>query len=291
MAHSPTLFRISIFMISLFLATPAGSGRAADNKLSVFTSLAPVAYVVAEIGGDLVEVETLLPPGRDPHSFSPTPQQIVALSEASIYFTANMPFENELLRRLAHRQQNLQVIDCSAGVHKLAMAHDHHHDVDSDPHIWLGIEPLATMATNISHALSQAAPAHRQTFSVNLQQFEKRLQILNRQLRQRLSPFRGRGFLVFHPSFGYFAASFGLVQHAVEVDGKSPSPRQLAEIIKMARAEQIKIIFVQPQFDKRAANRIAQAIGGRTLTLDPLAADVFANLRQMAEKIAPALAK
>lgn len=274
----------------------ASQGQAqGDGHIDVFASLAPVAFVVAQIGGDQIRSHTLLPPGRDPHTYSPTPRQVAILNQAHIYFTVGLPFEREILPRLSGRRNDLQVVDCSSGIAKRALHHDdhhtHHHDHDTDPHIWLGIKPLAGMAENIAATLNTRLPEQSRLFADNLAAFLARLRQLEQELHRTLAPFQGRGFLVFHPSFGYFADSFGLVQHAVEIEGKSPSPRQLTSIIKLARAEEIKVIFVQPQFDRRAASRIAQAINGRIVTLDPLAADPFDNLRQMAIKIAAALTR
>lgn len=262
------------------------------EKLTIFASLAPVAHVVQAIGGDQVKAQALIPVGRDPHSFSPTPRQFMALSRAALYFTVGMTFENELTSRLAANHNQLHIFDCSTGIAKQQMGpdhHHHHHGGEGDPHIWLGIEALARMATNIADRLSQEAPDHKQEFQNNLHKFLRRLTNLDSALKQRLTPFKGRSFLVFHPSFGYFADSFGLVQEAVEIEGKSPSPRQLTAIIRLAKAKDIRVIFVQPQFDKRAAQRIAQAIGAQVVIMDPLAPEVFKNLREMAEKIASAL--
>ncbi len=259
--------------------------------ITVFASLAPVAFVVGEIGGELIDVHTLIPSGRDPHTFSPTPRQVVALGQAQVYFTVAMTFEIELANRLSGADRNLQIVDCSVGVGRRHMEHDHHHAAQGDPHIWLGIDPLARMARNIAATLILKAPDYHRQFQENLDHFLGRLAQLESGLGQFLSPFQGRSFLVFHPSFGYFADSFGLVQEAVEIEGKSPSPRQLTAIIRLARAKGIKVIFIQPQFDKRSVEPIAQAINGEVLTMDPLAADVFDNLQEMAEKIATSLGK
>lgn len=286
------------FLLPLFflLACPwqeVAHGQDTET-ITVFTSLAPVAFVVGEIGGTHVTVHTLIPPGRDPHTFTPTPRQVVALSQAQLYFTVAMTFEKELVKRLASSDKNLHIVDCSAGIARLQMDDDHHHqhhDAQGDPHIWLGIAPLAQMAGNIAATLSLAAPDHHRQFQENLDRFLERLALLEGETGRFLRPFKGRSFLVFHPSFGYFSDSFGLIQQAVEVEGKSPSPRQLTTIIKLARAKNIRVIFIQPQFDKRSAERIAQAINGEVLTLDPMAANVFDNIQVMAEKIATALGK
>ncbi len=287
----------SLVLALLFCLCSPGlslSEAASPDKIKVFTSLAPVSFVVEEIGRDLVDVQTLIPVGRDPHTFSPTPRQVVALGKAQLYFTVDMSFEKELLGRLAAGYSKLHVADCSIGIAKRQMNHDHHHhhqNGEGDPHIWLGVDPLTKMAENIAVNLAQIVPEFQTQFQENLSLFLNSLNQLENNLRLTLKPYQGRSFLVFHPSFGYFAESFNLVQQAVEIEGKSPSPRQLTNIIRMAKSQKIKVIFVQPQFDKRAATRIAQAIEGEVLTMDPLAANVFENLREMAEKIASALSK
>ncbi len=291
MAQRVKFFFVCALLISSAFLGLAGAQAEDKEQLRVFTSLAPVSFIVSQIGGDRVAVQTLIPPGRDPHTFSPSPRQIATLSQADIYFTVGMTFEKELMSRLTASNKDLHIVDCSIGINKHPMAHDHHqhHNTAGDPHIWLGIKPLTRLAQNITDTLSKLAPEGQQQFQENHDVFMTRLTGLEKELSHLLTPYQGRSFLVFHPSFGYFADSFGLIQEAVEIEGKSPSPRQLTAIIKEARAKEIRIIFVQPQFDKRPASRIAQAIGAELLTMDPLAANVFDNLRAMAEKIAGAL--
>jgi zinc transport system substrate-binding protein len=102
-------------------------------------------------------------------------------------------------------------------------------------------------------------------------------------------PCNGSRFYVFHPSFGYFASAYGLEQVPVEIDGKSPSPQQLAALITQARSENVKVIFVQKQFPLKSAKAVANAIDGDVVQLNPLAEDVIANLREIAETLLHAL--
>ena len=96
-----------------------------------------------------------------------------------------------------------------------------------------------------------------------------------------LEPYRGQRFYVFHPAFGYFADAYGLRQEAVEAGGKVAHARSnFAALIQKAREDGVKIIFVQPQFDQRTAETVAEAIGGRVVPIDPLAKDVLAELRR-----------
>ena len=111
------------------------------------------------------------------------------------------------------------------------------------------------------------------------------------QVCRALRPHAGQSFYVFHPAFGYFGDTYGLKQQAVESEGKMPAPRQLRALIKKAKAEQVRIIFVQPQFDQRTAEVVAGLIGGVAVPIDPLARDVLKNFREMAAKMEEAFGK
>ncbi|MBR4328869.1 MAG: zinc ABC transporter substrate-binding protein, partial [Candidatus Riflebacteria bacterium] len=91
---------------------------------------------------------------------------------------------------------------------------------------------------------------------------------------------------VFHPAFGYFANKYGMIQKAVEIEGKEPAPRQLGELIRNCRNEGIKVIFVQKQFPVSTAKTIAASIGGSVVAIDPLSEDYLNNLRTIAESVA-----
>ena len=92
--------------------------------------------------------------------------------------------------------------------------------------------------------------------------------------------------MVFHPAWGYFADTYGLTQVAVEYQGKEPGARALAGLIDRARADGIRVVLVQPQMSPRSAEQIARAIGGRVESIDPLSADYFGTLKQLADLIA-----
>ena len=165
----------------------------------------------------------------------------------------------------------------------------HHHD-GTDPHVWLSPPNLRIMAAVMAEAMAAADPENKALYEENLARLQAELEQLHAFIRQELAPFKGSSFYIFHPSFGYFAKEYNLVQQAVEVGGKSPSPRQLSGLIEKARKEGVKIIFVQPQFDTKSAETVARAIGGSVEPLDNLALDVAGNLKTMTAKIKAALA-
>ena len=164
------------------------------------------------------------------------------------------------------------------------------HTGEADPHFWLNPRYARVQAATIEKALAAADPAHADEFRKNLAALDEDLDKLDARLREALAPLKGRDFFVYHPAFGYFADAYGLRQVPVEIEGKEPTARQLARLIDRARAEGVRVIFVQPQFSAKSAEAVATAIGGSVIRLDDLAKDYLANLADMAEKVRSALA-
>ncbi len=171
--------------------------------------------------------------------------------------------------------------------------HDHHGDAYGtlDPHIWLDPALVKIQAAHIRDGLSKADPAGAQEYAANAAAFMQELGALDSELRAILSvlPEDRRTFLVFHPSWGYFAKAYGLTQASIEVEGKEPSPKDMARIIAMGKETGAKVVFVQPQFSEKSASVIAKQIGAQVVRLDPLAADWSANLRKAAHAFVDAL--
>ena len=135
-------------------------------------------------------------------------------------------------------------------------------------------------------ALGEIVPGSRDTIRERLAALERELDDLDASLRATLAPCRGKALFVFHPAWGYFADAYGLRQLAIEHEGKTPTDRELTELQRQARTEQVSVVFVQPQISSKAADAVAAAVGGRVEKIDPLAEDVPANLRKVAAAIA-----
>jgi len=165
---------------------------------------------------------------------------------------------------------------------------DHDHG-QPDPHFWMNPKNMEIMAGTICEELKRIDPAGAKEYDRNLSLLRADLESLDREIAKKLAPLKGRAIFVYHPAFGYFMDRYGLKQRAVEIQGKSPRAKKLAELIAAARAENVKVIFVQPQFSRRSADRVAKAIDGVVVPLDSLAEDYMSNLRRMAEKIARSL--
>jgi len=160
---------------------------------------------------------------------------------------------------------------------------------DADPHIWLDPRRVKVQAKTICRELSRLDPAHAREFEANLQGFLFDLDRLDREIAETLAPVKGRNVYVFHPSYGYLCDAYGLVQVPVEVEGRGPSSKELAGLIDRAREEGVKVLFIQPQFAKRDAVAIANAIHGKVISLDPVPRDYIREMREMATTLKDAL--
>lgn len=274
---------------------PAAPAPSQSGRLQVFVTIAPQAYFVERVGGDLVDVHVLVAPGQSYHTFEPTPKQISAISAARVYFGIGVPFEAAILDRIKSAGDELLLVDTSEGVPRRAgveCSHDHeegsdhhHHEEDGDPHIWLDPRLVKLQARRIEESLSNIDPDHAAEYRKNLASFEKDLDSVHARLTEMLKNCRGREFFVFHPSFGYFGDAYGLTQVAIEESGKSPSARQVQHLVEWAKASGIKTIFVQPQFADAGAEAVAREIGAKLVTIDALSRDYLSNLEVMAAKI------
>ena len=278
-------------ILSALLLT-SGTLLSAGEKIPVCAGLPPVARIVEAVGGDAVQVSSMLPEGRSPHDYAPGPRELRQALRSKLFFTTDMPYEERITRALKGK---VPVTDISAGIRRVPLEegehdHDHHHhghdhhDHDGcsagsgDPHVWLSPVNCAVMARNAARELGKIAPGKKGMFYVRAEEFARRMELLHKNMQKRLAPFKGRSFFVHHPAFGYFARLYGLRQQAVELGGRETTPARLAQVIKQARQAKVKVIFVQKQFNPASGRALADAIKGEVVELDPLAADVEKNL-------------
>ncbi|MDM7925896.1 MAG: zinc ABC transporter substrate-binding protein [bacterium] len=286
-----TLFRAAAF---LFLAAWLPM-QGAERPLRLFSGIPPIAGLAERIGGDRVQAETLLRPGDNPHTFEPRPRQAAALGRSDLFLSCGFPFEERLARNLKGRSSGPVVAGLGAGLRPapepdngVSSRHrdqDHDHG-ETDPHVWLSPPLLRILSLDLFNALKSLDPASESYFQGRLNRLLAEIDSLDRGIGQSLAPFRGRSFLAAHPSFGRFASAYGLKQMSVESEGKSPSARGLAAIVREARKERVSIVFTEPQFDPSGAKAVAKAIGGTVAAVDPLGRDALATIRVFSDLLA-----
>ena len=274
------------------------------EKVSLFVSILPQKYFVQQIGKDLVDVHVMVQPGANPATYEPRPRQMAALAKTKIYFAVGVPFENTWFPKLTATNPQMKLIQTDAGIEKLVMtAHQHEserhkkpaqkkdHNAHNglDPHIWLSPPLVKIQARAILTALLEIDPTHARIYEANFKKFAARIGQLDADLKKIFVGKSGLQFMVFHPSWGYFAQAYGLRQVPIEIEGKDPKPAQLKELVEHARENKIKVIFVQPQFSIKSAKIVAREIGGQVVDADPLAYDWIVNLQEVAAKFQAAL--
>jgi zinc transport system substrate-binding protein len=333
-------------------AEARSSGSEEQRRVvSVFVSVLPQTYFVQRIGGETVEVQSLVSPGRGPATYEPSPRQVTALAAADLYFRIGVPFEEGFLARMEENLPDLLIVDSARTVAKRYFAdeHDHqeedehdadshhhhdddlqgdedhregdhhgeqheeeHHDEDAhdghhhdedhhdedvhegdhdhhagapDPHVWLGPEEVIAQLGVIRDTLIEINPEAADLYRKNYTHFVEEIRELTEELAEYLAPLEGESFYVYHPSFGYFGDAFGLEQVALETGGDEPTPAQLQRIIRRARSEEVRVVFVQPQFPQNAARRVAEAIDGAVVSVNHLNSDWFEMMRSIATSL------
>lgn len=291
------LLRIFITLAILILFS---TQTVSAEKPSVFVSILPQLHFLKAITGDRFDIQVMVQPGASPATYEPTPRQMITLSKSVAYFAIGVPFENAWLDKFATTNPKLSIIHTDAHIKKKMMGshhheshsgHDHQSDISGipDPHIWLSPSLVKIQAANILKALKKIDPDHYPVYRENHNRFSESLDTLDATIRPMFSSVTHRSFMVFHPTWGYFAREYGLTQIPVEIEGKEPKPFQLKEIIEDARRLNIRIIFAQPQFSSRSATLIAREIHGNVIFIDPLAEEWDVNLIKAARQFSTSL--
>jgi zinc transport system substrate-binding protein len=277
----------------LALCGPAAVPAWAAQPIEVFVSILPLKHFVERVGGDRVVVHVMVEPGRSPATYEPTPQQMTRLARADLYFRVGVAFEDVWMARIRAASPDMNVVAVQDGIALREV--DRVDDSEAraghkDPHVWTDPRLVAHMSARICEALATQDSAHRGLYEANYRRFAADLQALDRHIRDRLNGLEGNSFMVFHPSWGYFADAYGLRQIPIESGGKEPGARSLQRVIELGQREHVKVIFVQEQFSTRMAETVARALDARVVKVDPLAEDYVSNLYHVADVFAQALA-
>jgi len=288
------------FMIASLLPAFAADPPKAPTS-TVVVSILPQAYFVERIGGGSFKASVLVGPGQSPHSYEPTPRQMADLAKAAAWISIGVEFEKGVMPKVKSLYPRLPIFDATVGVkRRILEAHRHEGDAGHDEgdghgeegldiHVWLGRQASKVIAVNTRDALAALDPASAAAFSKNCDALVRDIDAVFEGLAKDLEPLRGKPVFVYHPSFGYFLDEFGIAQEAVELGGKEPTQKALAQLIEEARKDGAKVIFVQAQFSASAARTVASAIGGVVETIDPLAPDWLPNLGRIGAALRSAI--
>jgi len=283
------LFSISLIILIIFsLGCVNQETQENDGKLVVYATISPQKEMIEAVGGDKVKVNILVPQGSDPHNTDLKPNQLIELSKAKIYVMvgSGIEFEVKSIDKIRDLNKNMVIIDSSNGIELIGMSESNHEGEEGkDPHIWTSLRNGKIMVQNIYEGLVAVDPINKEYYLKNRDEYMDRLDDADNYIKNELKELDNRSFMIFHPSWGYFAKDYNLNQIAIEVEGKEPTLQSLALIVEEAKNENIKTIFVSPGFSSKAAEIITKEIEGKIEVLDPLAENYIENLKITAEKI------
>ncbi len=272
-------------------------------NVNTVVSVVPEQTFVKAIGGDKVNVSLMVQAGSSPHTYEPKPSQMKDISNADIYFSIGVEFEEAWLPRFASQNKKMVITDLSKGVSKLPMVGHHHddeakpkthgkvneheHENELDPHIWTSIANNKIIAKNIYDALIKADKINEKYYKANYDKFIGKLENTDKTIKEILKNTKPKSkFMVFHPAWGYFATQYNLEQLAIEAGGKNPTPKQIAYLISEAKEEGVKAIFTAPEFSEKVAIMVAREVGVPVIKVSPLNPKVCENLISLAKAIA-----
>ncbi|MEX1013034.1 MAG: zinc ABC transporter substrate-binding protein [Waddliaceae bacterium] len=260
------------------------------NKPRVLVSVPPHKFFVEQITKDTLDVEVLIPPGSNAHTFEPSPRDINKMVGADIWFRVGEGFEDQLIKTLTSYQPDLEIIDLRDGLDLIPVKAEHHaycsHGNCYDPHIWLSPKLAKQQAERITKSLVALYPYQKHEYEKNLARFKNELDKLNEEIEKKFRPLVNRTILVSHPAYAYFARDYNLKQIPIEHEGKEPTPQQLTQLLDRARQSGAKRVFVQQQYRGKGPELIAQQIGAEVVVLNPLSEDFIDNLREIARQFA-----
>jgi zinc transport system substrate-binding protein len=220
-----------------------------------------------------------VPAGSNPEAYDPSPNQLIKLDKSVAYLAVgNLGFELAWLGKLAQNHPELKIFNTSNGISLInsaacsdshSSAEEHQH-IGPDPHIWSSPKTARMMAQNIFNAIASMDSTNRSYYENNLQHLLKEIDSTNIQIEGKLKNIKSRSFLIYHPALTYLARDYNLTQMSVEFNGKEPTPQHLKHLIDIAHQEQIKVIFVQKEFDVKNASILSQEAGCKVVVIDPL---------------------
>ena len=253
----------------LVMATATAEAAA---PLPVMASIPPLADFARAVGGDLVDVDVLVPPGASAHTFELKPSQVAAIARARVLVLNGAGLEYWADKAVqAANNPALQVVDTAQGLPLL----DEGHGGGANPHVWLDPQLAIEQVRRIADAFGAADPAHRADYERNAARFSDALRALDTEIAAQVRTWTHRRFVAFHPAWTYFARRYGLEQvDVVEPSpGREPSPADVARLVDTMKRIKARAIFAEPQFSPKLAQTIADETGARVIMIDPLGSD------------------
>ena len=266
------LAKIVLAIIAILLPFQAGAA------VKVVAATSDLAYYARTIGGDKVEVSSIASPTADLHYVEVRPSYMVKLRDADLALKVGLELDMWMTRLIdGSRNDKVKVVDCSEYVHPMevptfkpdASYGDLHRF--GNPHYWLTPDNLEPITQAIAEGLAEVDPADAETFNKNRDAFLASVREQLPSIKEMAAPLNGKEIVTYHNSWPYFAAYFGidLPIFVEKFPGVAPSPSHISDVIDLVKGHGIKVVAMEPYFDRRVPNKIASVSGAKVVTLYP----------------------
>jgi zinc transport system substrate-binding protein len=268
-------------MVGLVLVLPAlvlgacGSEDepAGDARLSVVASFYPLAEAAEVVGGELVTVDNLTPPGVEPHDLELAPDDLEALVAADLVIYIGGGFQPAVEDGVGQAEgTTVDVLEAAGPLEPPDPADEEAEELAADPHVWLDPSRYAMIVEAVADALAEAEPEGADEFRANADAYVAELTALDAEFAEGLATCTRREMVVNHAAFGYLASAYGLEQLAISgVSPESePDPARLAELRDLVEAEGITTIFTEELASPEVAETLAEEAGVEVALLSPI---------------------
>ncbi len=264
-----------IFFVLLLI-----TGTLFAGKPLITVSIPPQAYFIHQIAGETrFDINIMIPGGQSPAVYSPRPSQIKAMNNSDGFFLIGHPafiFEKKHIRPFLKKHTGIPVISLHEKAQNYAYETDPH-----DPHLWMSPVLIGHILPDLADWMSGFFPEDSLLFRNNAEHFALKIDTLQEELDVAFKEHGVEEFIIYHPSWGYFAKDFGIRQTAIESHGHEPGPRHLSELTRHTHEHDMKKIIIQKGFSRKSAEAVAEETNTRIVEADPLASDWMESLKTM----------
>ncbi|MFS0690925.1 metal ABC transporter substrate-binding protein [Sporosarcina sp. 179-K 8C2 HS] len=259
------------------------TGTSNEGKLTVYTTVYPLQYFTERIGGDFVDVKSIYPAGADEHSFDPTQKDMIALSDADLFFYIGLGLEGFVeSAQKTLKNEHVELVATAESLSKEQLKEEHHEDEGHDehghehgqfdPHVWISPVLSIELASSIKEALISKMPDQQETFERNFDLLEDDLMELDERFKEMARKAKTKTYFVSHAAFGYIANEYGLQQVAIAgLNSQSePSQKQLAKIVQQAKDENVQYILFEQNVSSKLTEVVRKEVGAESLMLHNL---------------------
>lgn len=279
-------YEILLILIILLSTIFCSNSILRSQELNTAVTIVPQKDMINKIAGQKISVTVLIPPGYSPGNYAPKPSELTKLSDAKIYFSIGVPADiQNILPKIKQFNSDIKVVRLDKMVSNIYPDRKFTNG-SRDQHIWLSLKRTKVMAEIIRDQLIKLNPDQAESYKRNTKIYIDKIEKTQKEIKELLKDKKGDFFLVYHPSYGYFAEEFDLKMISIEEDGKEATAKQIQKIIDFARENNIDKIFYQAEIDSRQTKAIAEEIDAELIKLDPLAENHLENLVEIAKKIA-----